>query len=280
MSHQDADRLSVWNAMARPPKHALKQIKGGRLQGMTDVNPQWRYQTMTEQFGPCGVGWKWSLEKTWTEPGTDGQVMVFALVHVCVRAEQLHFEWSDPVMGVGGSLLIAKEKDGLRTNDEAYKMAVTDALSVALKMLGVAADVYAGRWDGTKWDSGETAKPSPAKADVTSTVTAQSPMAPATSTPTGTPGKPSTLTLRLKAVKPGRSGSKGEIVSEHGESFLCYDQRSVGLAEQCFREGVAVVVEIAFSTSGNRYAKGVTRAAVQPAPSVLTTELDAASIPF
>ena len=30
-------------------------------------------------------------------------------------------------------------------------MAVTDAFSTALKMLGVAADIYAGRWDGSKY---------------------------------------------------------------------------------------------------------------------------------
>ena len=42
-------------------------------------------------------------------------------------------------------MLVTKERDGLRTNDEGFKMATTDALSVAMKMLGVAADIYAGR---------------------------------------------------------------------------------------------------------------------------------------
>ena len=30
-------------------------------------------------------------------------------------------------------------------------MAVTDAFSTSLKMIGVAADIYAGRWDGSKY---------------------------------------------------------------------------------------------------------------------------------
>ena len=46
--------MQHWRAMARPPVTALKTIRGGRLQGMTDVNPQWRYQAMTEQFGLAG----------------------------------------------------------------------------------------------------------------------------------------------------------------------------------------------------------------------------------
>ena len=31
-------------------------------------------------------------------------------------------------------------------------MAVTDAFSTSLKMIGVAADIYAGRWDGSKYN--------------------------------------------------------------------------------------------------------------------------------
>ena len=46
---------------------------------------------------------------------------------------------------------MAKESKGLYSSDEGYKMAVTDALSVAMKSLGVAADIYAGKWDGSKY---------------------------------------------------------------------------------------------------------------------------------
>ena len=38
-------------------------------------------------------------------------------------------------------------------------MAVTDALSTALKMLGVAADIYSGRWDGSKFRDAESERP-------------------------------------------------------------------------------------------------------------------------
>jgi hypothetical protein len=66
-------------------------------------------------------------------------------------------EWSEGIPGVGGSKLVEKEfskeqqKEVLYANDEGYKMATTDALSVALKMLGVGADVYEGRWDGERY---------------------------------------------------------------------------------------------------------------------------------
>jgi len=155
---QPNPNMARWNAMARPPVSALKEIKGGRLAGMTDVNPQWRYQVMTEQFGMCGVGWKYDIDKLWTEAGADGEVLGFAQVSLQVKQGE---SWSEPIIGVGGNHLVTKEKNGLRNNDECWKMAITDALSVALKMLGVAADIYAGRWDGSKFKDApaETADP-------------------------------------------------------------------------------------------------------------------------
>ena len=59
-------------------------------------------------------------------------------------------KWSDAIPGTGGSTFIANEKNGLYMSDEAVKMATTDALSVAMKMLGVGADVYMGH--GGKYD--------------------------------------------------------------------------------------------------------------------------------
>lgn len=44
-------------------------------------------------------------------------------------------------------MYVANEKNGPYTSDECYKMALTDAISVACKALGVAADVY---WDSDR----------------------------------------------------------------------------------------------------------------------------------
>ena len=150
------DNLKIYNALKQPPKEALRQIQGGRLSGKTDINPQWRYKAMTEQFGVCGIGWKYEHVKIWNEQASDGQLFAFAMVNVYIKQADV---WSDPIPGCGGSMLVEKEKAGLHANDEGYKMAITDALSTAMKMLGVAADVYAGLWDGAKYrDSIETIK--------------------------------------------------------------------------------------------------------------------------
>ena len=143
--------LELWNKFNQPPKEALKPILAGRLKGKTDINPQWRFKALTEVFGPCGTGWKYEIKRVWNEPGSDDQVFAFAEVELFYVTES--GLWSTPIPGIGGSMLIEKESKGMHSSDEGYKMAVTDAISVACKPLGVAADIYMGQWDGDKYTS-------------------------------------------------------------------------------------------------------------------------------
>lgn len=142
--------IEIYKALSKPPKDALREIKGGDIKGFTDINPQWRYKAMTEVFGLVGIGWKYEIQKLWTEPGAKDETLCFAQVAVYVRNQETK-EWSDPIVGIGGSKLINAFSNGQKSNDEGYKMAVTDAFSTSLKMIGVAADIYAGLWDGTKY---------------------------------------------------------------------------------------------------------------------------------
>lgn len=143
-----SENLRIWNRLRTPPPDALKPIQAGRLKGKRDISPQWRLEAMTETFGPVGIGWSYKIEKLWTEPGSEGQVAAFAEIALRIRVDG---EWSEPIPGIGGSMLIESEKRGLHTSDEAYKMAITDALSVAMKQLGVAADIYRGLADRSKY---------------------------------------------------------------------------------------------------------------------------------
>lgn len=150
--------LEIYEKMAQPPRDALREIRGGRLAGMSDINPQWRYRIMTEVFGLCGIGWKYTVDRTWTEQGADGEVFCFVQVSLFIKQGD---EWSDRIPGVGGNMLISKERNRsgegshLYNNDEAFKMSLTDALGTAMQRIGVAADVYAGKWDGSKYAQSE-----------------------------------------------------------------------------------------------------------------------------
>ena len=153
--------INIYESLSRPPKDALREIQAGKLKGKTDINPQWRYEAMTEKFGLVGIGWKYEVQKLWTEAGAGTEKLAFAQVAVFVKDGDT---WSEPIVGIGGSKLVQIEKGAAVSNDEGYKMAVTDAFSTALKMLGVAADIYAGRWDGTKYNDEPATPPQPQSA--------------------------------------------------------------------------------------------------------------------
>ena len=140
MKQENENNLRFYDALKSVPANALKPIQAGRLKGMSNISPVWRIKAMTEQFGPCGLGWKYEIVNRWTETYGE-EVKAFIEVNLYIRDIKLG-GWSAPIPGTGGSSLVTKEKNGLYVSDEAYKMALTDAMSVAMKSLGVAADVY------------------------------------------------------------------------------------------------------------------------------------------
>lgn len=141
---EKSENLKYWNQMKTVPKERLKIIQAGRMKGKSDINPQWRYEKLTEIFGVCGFGWKFSIEKQWLETYSDGQIAAFANINLFVKIED---NWSDPIPGNGGSMFVANESRGPFVSDECFKMAITDALGTAAKMIGLASDVYQGLAD-------------------------------------------------------------------------------------------------------------------------------------
>lgn len=132
------DNLELYNKVRSVPKEAQTPFDNGRFKG-TDINPIWRIKTLTEQFGACGKGWYFKPLSKWSET-VSNEVCVFVDGELFVKYGD---EWSEPIYGVGGSKLLSQTKRGIAyVNDEAYKMATTDAISVACKNLGVGADIY------------------------------------------------------------------------------------------------------------------------------------------
>ena len=148
----DNPNMRIYEAVRFVPEQAKKKITGGRLAGMTDINSMWRIKVLTEQFGPCGEGWYTSDVKYWQDRlDNNGSVALFCSILLHVKIDGA---WSQPIYGIGGNTLVAAEKSGLRIDDEAYKKAYTDAISVACKALGIGADVYFEK-DVTKYSEYE-----------------------------------------------------------------------------------------------------------------------------
>lgn len=152
-SKQSNANLELWDAFRAVPDAAIKPIMAGNLKGKSDINPVWRMKVLTEKFGPIGIGWNVREIERWTNECA-GEVGAFVKVELKFKTAD---GWSEPIEGTGGSKLCGKGRgDGI--NDEAWKMATTDAISVACKSLGIAADIYFAKDAdyGTKYETRET----------------------------------------------------------------------------------------------------------------------------
>lgn len=133
------NNLELWEKYREVPANALKAFDNGKFKG-TDINTMWRIKCLTEKFGICGIGWYYKPVRLWTEKCDNGDIFAFAEIELFVKENG---EWSMPISGNGGNKLQRITKNGdCSTSDEAYKMAVTDALGVACKNLGFGANVY------------------------------------------------------------------------------------------------------------------------------------------
>lgn len=153
------ENLEIYNKLKEVPKEAQKKITGGRLSGMTDIKPMWRIEKLTEIFGAVGLGWFTKTLNKQIIDGANNEKIAVVDIELYVNYKQpLGLDedlWSKGIEGSGGSSFIAKEKAGLYTSDECFKMAYTDALSVACKSLGMGANVY---WGDSKYNTTEITK--------------------------------------------------------------------------------------------------------------------------
>lgn len=136
------ENMKIYEAARGVPQEALKTIQAGRLKGMSDINPMFRIKRLTELFGPCGVGWWYEITgKEITFDEITNQKCAFVDINLYYTDPETGHD-SHAIPGTGGASFVATERNGPYMSDECYKMALTDAISVAAKALGIAADVY------------------------------------------------------------------------------------------------------------------------------------------
>jgi hypothetical protein len=164
------DNMIYYKQVKTVPEEAKKAITGGRLKGMTDINPMWRIKMLTEMFGPVGIGWYYKIVDKRIET-IDTQSAAFVDIELFYKHNG---EWSMPVQGTGGSSFLTVESSGKAyMSDECFKMALTDAISIACKAIGFGADVYYAK-DRTKYDVAEDkpkATPKPTKLNCNELIT-------------------------------------------------------------------------------------------------------------
>jgi len=141
--------LDLWNAVEKTPVAHTKAITGKSYQG-TSPKPYYLIHKATETFGPCGIGWGFTIEDERIEEGAGGEKMHIARVRVW-------YEWNGKrgeVEHIGGTQFSGTRSSGKPfTDEDAPKKSVTDALVKALSMIGFAGDIFIGRYDDSKYVS-------------------------------------------------------------------------------------------------------------------------------
>ncbi len=144
----------LWDRLGKTdPKHTKQFSRAGGFKG-TAIKPMFSFRRMTEEFGACGVGWGVN-EPTFQVVHSGDEALVYCTVSVWHTARE------NIVFGVGGDKVAGKNRNGTFTDDEAFKKAFTDAVTNALKLIGVGADVHMGLFDDSKYLASlkETAQP-------------------------------------------------------------------------------------------------------------------------
>lgn len=134
--------LEIWEKYADIDPSFTKPITGKPYKG-TSPNPHYIIRCLTEMFGPAGDGFGWEVVAEGFQP------MGEELLHWC----RIRF-WHGDGKGFdayGQTKAVMKTRNGFMSDEDAPKKSLTDAITKAAAQVGVASNIFLGRWDDSKY---------------------------------------------------------------------------------------------------------------------------------
>lgn len=155
------NNLVLWDSVEQTDPEYTKGYKGAGGFSGTAINAMYLVRKATEQFGPVGIGWGWTVLDDRYDKGAPIAHFVDVagdkkaalsdhseLVHT-LKIE-LWYKVGDQigkVTGYGHTPMVYSNKYGIQTENEPAKKSLTDAIKKCLSMLGFSADVFLGDYD-------------------------------------------------------------------------------------------------------------------------------------
>lgn len=137
----------LWDRVCTTDPSQVKKITGKQYTG-NSPKPYWIVQRLTEEFGPCGIGWGFSIVGERIERFGETDSLHIATVRLWYvldgtrgEVEQIGQTKCSYVSGQGKFIL----------DEDAPKKSVTDALVKCASYIGFAGDIFSGRWDDSKY---------------------------------------------------------------------------------------------------------------------------------
>lgn len=128
------------------PRH-VKPITGKQYSG-NSPKPYWIIERLTDEFGPCGIGWGFNILSERFERFSDTDTLHVASVRLWYVLDGQRGELEQ--IGQTKSSYTTS-KGAFMLDEDAPKKSVTDALVKCASYLGFAGDIFSGRWDDSKY---------------------------------------------------------------------------------------------------------------------------------
>lgn len=141
------DNKELWKRAFTTDPRAVKPITGKQYSG-NSPKPYWIVERLTDEFGPCGIGWGFTILNERMERLSDTDTLHIAVVRFwyVLNGQRGEFEQIGQTKAA-----YEKSKGGLMVDEDAPKKSVTDALVKCASYLGFAGDIFSGMWDDSKY---------------------------------------------------------------------------------------------------------------------------------
>ena len=158
-----SDNKALWNRVCMTDPAAVRPITGKQYSG-NSPKPYWIVERLTDEFGPCGIGWGFTVLSERMERMSETDALHIALVRLWFVLGGQRGELEQ--IGQTKAMYMTSSKK-LLIDEDAPKKSVTDALVKCASYLGFAGDIFSGRWDdskyvaqaGAEWEARRTATP-------------------------------------------------------------------------------------------------------------------------
>lgn len=141
-----SDNKALWKRAFMTDPRAVKPITGKQYKG-NSPRPYWIVERLTDEFGPCGIGWGFTILSERMERLTETDVLHVAVVRMWFVMDGKRGEFEQ----IGQTKAVYQSKNGTMVDEDAPKKSVTDALVKCASYLGFAGDIFSGMWDDSKY---------------------------------------------------------------------------------------------------------------------------------
>ena len=142
-----ADNKALWQRVCVTDPKAVKPITGKQYAG-NSPKPYWIVERLTDEFGPCGTGWGFTILNERFERFSDTDTLHVAVVRLWYVLDGKRGEFEQ----IGQTKATYTTNAGkFMLDEDAPKKSVTDALVKCASYLGFAGDIFSGRWDDSRY---------------------------------------------------------------------------------------------------------------------------------